>query len=340
MTISESAGLDERKRVLGIWDLRVSPVSVGGLLTLVAELQMQRMIHGTDIADMCIIGDAAHLLSIRSTQADGDLITLLDSEACKGSALLSMLLDMEGIGACYLCSTIAKLQDFLRASPYPYFAWPALSEQGLVSHRYGDTMFAQKFYHKNGFIPYLSCKAELVRWAVHFIKRNVIPYLPIVVHLKNNPNERGHSNADFDAWLAFLEACHPQYDVKFILVGNEEIDQRILKLPNALVARRFGSNLSRDLTLIQTAFIFMGMASGPCNMALFSETPYAIYKNPDHHAEQAMLELGKGDRFPFATPFQRVLRVFETEENLMSEFARLFTQVNRRDWERRLANLQ
>ena len=340
MNTSESTGPDECKRILGIWDLRVSPVSLGGLLILVEELQMQRTIHRTDFADICVVGDAAHLLPIRGAQADGGLVTLLDSAVCKDSALSSALLDIEGIGVYYLCDTIAALRDFLRTSPYPYVTWPALNEQGLVSHRYASTMFAQKFYRENGFIPYLSCKTEPIRWAIQFLERHVTPCMPAVVHLKNNPNEQGSSNADFDAWLAFFKACYQQYDVMFIVIGSEEIDQRVHKLPNTLVARDFGSNLSRDLALIRTAFIFMGMTSGPCNMALFSETPYVIYKNPGHDAEQMALELGKSDRFPFATPSQKILRVFETRENLMSEFVHLFTQVNRQDWERRLANLR
>ena len=77
------------------------------------------------------------------------------------------------------------------------------------------------------------------------------------------------------------------------LVGNEDVDNRITELPNVLLSRNFQSNISRDLAIIQISCAFMGMASGPCNMAIFSEIPYVIYKNPDHDAEQMALELGK-----------------------------------------------
>ncbi len=340
MTITELTEPDEGKRILGIWDLRVSPVSLGGLLILIEELQMQCVIHKTHFADICVVGDAAHLLPIRGARADGGSVTLLDSAVCKDSALLSVLLDMEGVGVCYLCDTIPALRDFVRASPYSYVTWPTLNEEGLVSHRYASTMFAQKFYRENGFIPHLSCKAEFIRWAMQLVERYVIPCVSVVVHLKNNRNEQGCSNADSDAWLTFFEVCHQQYDVMFILIGNEDIDQRVRKLPNILVVRDFGSNLSRDLALIQTASIFMGMASGPCNMALFSDIPYVIYKNPDHHAKQMTLELDKGNRFPFATPSQKVLLALETRENLTSEFAHLYSQIDRQDWESRLASLR
>ena len=110
-------------------------------------------------------------------------------------------------------------------------------------------------------------------------------------------------------------------------------------LPNVILSRDYGSSLSRDLALIQTASIFMGMTSGPCNMALFSDIPYAIYKNPDHDVEEMAIELGKADRFPFAMPFQKIMRIFETGDNLMAEFANLYAQINRQDWEKRVASL-
>ena len=328
------------KRIVGIWDLYLSPISLGGLLILVAELKMQCKIHGIESADICIIGDMARLLSSQHTQPDGGPVTLLDSEACKGSPLLSMLLDMEGIGDCYLYSTVAALKDFVQTSPYQYVTWPALSDQGVLSHRYANTTYAQRFYHEHGFVPCLSCKAKQIRYAVRFIERNVMPYVPVVVHLKNNPRERGCSNADFDAWFTFFQKCSSRYDVKFILVGNEMIDQRILGLPNILVARDLESDLSRDLALIQTAFAFMGMSSGPCNLAVFSKVPYAIFKNPNHDAEQMALELGEADRFPFAIGFQKILRVFETGDRLMSEFEHLYTSSSRQGWENRLDSLR
>ena len=164
--------------------------------------------------------------------------------------------------------------------------------------------------------------------------------MPVVVHLKNNPREQGCSNANFDAWFTFFERCVLRYDVKFILVGNETTDQRILGLPNVLVAQGVEGNLSRELALIQTALAFMGMASGPCNMAVFSDVPYVIFKNPDHHVRETALELGQADRFPFAVGFQKLLREFETADRLMSEFRLLYTSSSRQDWERRLDGLR
>ncbi|MBC8228373.1 hypothetical protein H8E77_02350 [bacterium] len=327
------------RRPIGIWDLSVSPMSLGGLLILFEELKIWSEIYESNAVDICVVGDIADLLPLYHLPTYKRWICLTDNSVCKDSVLLSMPLDMAGIETCYLFTSGAELQDFLHQAPYPYITWPALTPEGSVTHQYGRTMFIQEYYRKNGHIPFLSCKIEIVQWALQFIQNYVVPSIPVVVHLKNNPHQGGGSNANFDEWLSFFEACITRYNVKFILIGNEELDNRICKLPNTLVTRDLGSTLARDLALIQTGFIFLGMASGPCNIALFSDIPYVIYKNPYHHAEEMVSELGEGYRFPFATSFQKVLRIFETRENLISEFAHLYTPINRQDWERRLANL-
>lgn len=326
--------------MLGIWDSRLSPVTLGGLLILAEELQIQCRMHTAELADVCIVGDTAHIPSTPGPRVDDGTVTLLGSSEYEGGTLLSALLDIEGIGVCYRCDTAVELQDFLRTTPYQYITWPALNEEGPVNHRYSSTLFVQQSYRENGFIPRLSCKTGPVQWAVQFMERFVTASLPVAVHLKYDPNKQGDSNADLDAWLSFFKACYRCYDATFILIGNETIDRRVCELPNTLVAQDYGSNLSGELALIQTAPIFMGMATGPCNMAIFGENSYIIFKNPDHDTEEMKLELGTGNQFPFATPLQRLARVFETGENLMTEFDYLYTCVNRHNWKDRLVRLR
>ena len=333
----------ERPRVLGIWDLRTAPVTLGGLLFLVEELHAQAMIHEAEIAGVCFVSDASHPSPVLDAPASNGAVTQLDGPTCARSVLLSTLLNLQGVDTCFQAGSLTAVKDFVSRHSDTFIIWPSLDavdEYGRVDYAYGTTFFLQRFYNEYGSIPAISAKAHPIHWALDWIEERVVPSLPVVVHLKNNPREEGCSNANFDEWLAFFKACITRYNVRFILIGNEEVDQRIRKLPNVLVAQDLGSTLARDLALIQTGCVFMGMASGPCNMALFSETPHVIYKNPDHDVEQMALELGESERFPFATPFQKILRVFETRENLMSEFAHVFTHVNRQDWERRLANLR
>jgi hypothetical protein len=323
--------------VIGIWDTNNSPLSLGGLLVLAEELKMQAMVHQAKSAAIGIVGDRAGSLFSGHLPQNGEPIVLLSRETCQGSALLLLLLDLENINVCYVCPALEEFQKYLQARPKRRIIWPQADEQHIISHKYSSTIFIQKFFAERGFIPHLSCNNDLLKWATGFTAKYVAPSLPVVVHLKNNPKLKGYSNANFDSWYNFFLACDGQYDVKFILIGNEPIDPQITQLPNVLVARDFESYLSRDLALIQTSYIFMGMSSGPCNMALFSAVPYAIFKNPDHDVEEITLELGANIRFPFAMPLQKFLRIFETPEGLMSEFADLYAHINQSDWKIRLA---
>ena len=73
--------------------------------------------------------------------------------------------------------------------------------------------------------------------------------------------------------------------------------------------------------------MFLGMASGPCNVAIFSKIPYAIYKNPDHHSKEMKRELGTKDHFSFAGSYQKIYRMKETEANLREHFFSIYDHL-------------
>ena len=327
-----------QKRILGVWDIEKSKPGLGGLLIFVEELKIQQIIEKAEYIDVCFVGNVSQALSMKKVYGMEGMLTSLSKEDCKESPILTALLDLDSIDLCYQCNSFEILQKFVLDSSCLYTLWPSINGQGTQNHDYGSTLYTQCFFDKHLSIPYLSCREEVVRWAIEFLQSRVFPDMPVVIHLKNNPNEENCSNANSDEWSSFFRACNLHYDVKFVLIGNEELDGRILDLPNTMLARDFGSNLSRDLALIQTAYIFMGMASGPCQMALFSNVPYVIYKNPDHHAKEMQLEIGSEDRFSFGSSLQRFLRVFELQEGLMSNFDFLYTNVDRFDWEKNIGS--
>lgn len=310
-------------------------VTLGGLLILAEEVQIQRLIRGAALADLCILEDMADAGSAASAPGKSD-----PSAGAIGSARwpwLGALEALEGIGTCYVCGSVAALRDLVGAGSQRYVPWPAFDDRARSKHPYGSTVYAQSFYRARGFVPHLACKPEARLWAHRFVEDYVAPDLPVVVHLKNNPAAPGESNANADAWPAFFEACRGRYDVRFLLIGDDELDGRVRALPNVLVTRERGATLAQDLALIQHAFAFMGMASGPCNMAIFSDTPYVIYKHPDHHPDEMHAELGEADHFPFGTPLQRFVRAFETPEDLLARFAAIYAHADPAAWVRRLA---
>ena len=311
--------------VMGIWDLRLQPMSLGGLVILAAEMIMQKNIHNAPSALLGIIGNESGDLCNENFQSK--------------MPLLSIIKNIEGIDdSVRFFDNHIKFCEYLALHGDEYIIWPKTDGQSLINYQYGTTFATQEFYQKNKCIPYLNFKEKVQGWAIKFMRDHVLPRIPVVVHLKNKQGESGCSNADFDVWLAFMVSCHTQYeDIVFMIIGNNELDRRFFNLPNVIVTKEFGTSLVQELTLLNSAYMFMGMASGPATMSLFSEIPYMIYKNPGHDAQQMDLEIGTSDHFSFATSKQKMVRIVETPENLLANFQKLYIETNRQEWTNKIA---
>jgi hypothetical protein len=171
-------------------------------------------------------------------------------------------------------------------------------------------------------------KPPLLVWAESYLKQRAVNRLPIAIHLKHNPAITGQSNANLDSWLTFMSWIQRDYPVHFFLVGDDNCYNKINSLNNISIVTNDGVTIDRSLALIQVAPLFMGMMSGPANMALFGERPYLIFKNPDHHAREMGLEIGDFDRYSFAHPNQRVLRMWDSVENLTNAFKTVVSQLD------------
>lgn len=325
---------DDKKRILGLWDLKKARVSIGGLILLSVMLKAKALIQNAKIAGICFIGN--------DSARNNDPIVVLTKAECEQSILFSALLNFEGIKSCYKVKTPFAVEKFARENAEWYFFPPLCDLDSKVIHNsmYESTLFLQQFFSEHKFIPYFRMDMKPVKWAIDLIDKCISPSLPVVIHLKNNPLQKNCSNARFDEWLGLFKMCVGAYDVKFILVGNEDLDCRIAALPNVIVTKQIGATLAQELALIQIAYAFMGMSSGPCNAAICSNTPYIIYKNPDHDTEAMILELGTKDHFPFATPYQKFLRVFETSENLFLNFNYILANYKREEWKSRISSLE
>lgn len=327
---------ENKKQGLGVWDISKKSIGLGTLLILLEELQIQSINNAIECFDLCFVGnpkDFGILEGIRNYKP----MDLIDKGDLKSSFLLSALFNIKGLENIFWAESILKLKKYAEA--HYLVTWPEFQGDKLKHRNYESMLAVQSFYDSNKAIPYLSCKYKPLLWAVDFIENNLKGHLPVVVHLKNNPFAKSESNANFDIWSEFFEICYGEYDVKFILIGNEEIPDKICQFENVILSKDYDGNLSRDLALIQIAFIFMGMSSGPCNMAIFNDVPYVIFKNPDHHAEEMKKELGEHDRFLFAKPFQTILRQFETRDLLVSNFENIYSNLDKNAWKKKIETL-
>lgn len=326
-----------KKTIFGIWNIDISPLTLGGLITFIVELQIQLRIYGTPNFDICFIG--SNFKSCRSIEihnmhvADPDAGGISAPYGIEQLSVITILRDFSPVSCCHFFRTFEEFQEIYGSDPSSRIVWPDVRGSTDIPHKYNDTRYIQNYFRQNGFIPLISSRGESEKWATEFIKNIVSPSIPVVIHLKNNQNQKNCSNANFDAWYGFFLHYIQKSTVKFILIGNEPLDSRIISLPNVIITADNGGNLPRDLALVSKAAIFMGMSSGPCNIAIYSDIPYAIYKNPDHDVEEMKLELGNSSRFTFSTNYQQLLRVFESTERLIEEFEELSLVITKTDME-------
>jgi hypothetical protein len=282
-------------RLVGVWRRQSGPLRLGSLLTFLAELAVVKRIRGAAVVDVRLESSA---------QRDG-----------RGSSVADIILPH-----------MAAIDSFCWVETFEpedaAWQWP----EDLAHHDYQSSEVLQQLYDAHGTHPEIHVSPELVGWADAWLREHGGGAWPVVVHLKNNLRGWGESNADFSVWYDFMNR-YLTSPVFFILIGNEQVDRRIDELENTLIANSFGLSLVQELALIERAGAFMGMSSGPCNMAIFNRVPYAIFKNPDHHASAMARELGERDHFLFASPEQRFLRQRETPQLLVREFTRLFSHV-------------
>ncbi len=313
--VSLRSDLKKTKRVCGHWDLTVSPLTLGGLLIFVEELSLVAQEKSCDSGCDIVFSGELNLPIVGQERANQEDLIVLTKAICKNYLLLNVLYELAGVKNIYWSQSagsvgLIKFRD--------YEIWP--SENIKTQYRYGTTKYVQNFFKTHGQIPYLLVNLASRRRALDFYKKHLKSEMAVVVHLKNVPLQLGQSNANFDAWFKFFAYCSSRYKAKFILIGNDEPGEQIRKLKNVIVASDESQDIGRDLALIQAGSFFMGMASGPCNMAIFGKVPYVIFKDPDHHRPEMQEELGDDDHFIFSGPLQKILRVVQTEQILIEQW--------------------
>jgi hypothetical protein len=225
---------------------------------------------------------------------------------------------LEGLDALHECSDPSQIQR-LAANPAACIAtFPAFDEALTGRFQYDTTSRIKDGYDRLGSLPYLTMKPQWRAWARDFLSQHALGGHAVAVHLKQVAGADGQSNADLGTWRQFFAACDERHKVRFLLIGDDPCPDEILLLPNILRMRDRGGNLVRDLAIVEGADAFMGMASGPFNLALFGRKPYAVFKDPTHHTAEMLREIGHASRYGFACRGQVIRRISPRPADLMS----------------------
>lgn len=308
---------------LGIWDISRGGLSLGGLLIFVAELSAT---FKGESFDLCLLDPSS---SIRDL-CDSPTPNSIGQIRIGGHPTLNAIALLQNVDRILYSTSIDELRNIKNVS-----TWPNLAN--LDQHRQISTLQLQELFKSGIPIPPLRFIDAQRRKNKEFLKENLRARLPIVVHLKNSTQDP-LSNAKQDIWCAFFSEMLSREEFYFLLIGNEEISANILELPNTLSTSNHHLSLCDELSLIELAYAFMGMAAGPCQMAIFGSNPYRIYKHPDHHKEEMNEELGDKNFLPFARANQKIIRQFETTQGLIEGLNEIDCKTEAINWRDRFCD--
>lgn len=305
--------------VLGWWDKTLSGATIGTLLIFLAECGLVAKLCDASIVDIAVDAQSHGIKNISIGEW-----RCLDANECD-DAVLSVLAGIESVDKVFACGGDAGFQALGSQLSNTHKIWPLAGRCGLPAP-YDTTKYVQALWMEVGRFAPLEFRPHIRKWADEAIRSQFGKRPTVGLHLKNAPHQGAGflSMADESSWCEFLSMANDQYEVGFLLLGDDPVEKRILKLPNVALAREIGAEcFGQHLALLGQCAGFMGMMSAICNMALFSDTPYAIFKNPDHHRDEMLMEIGIEDHYPFATQQQKVFRINETPASLLFELRRM-----------------
>ena len=304
------------KHVVGVWDTSRASLNLGGMLILVAELSLlHRAAGSTGVSVAFVVSN-----TMRTTELQARVSAMAEIADC-----------CVPVGRVFVCSNIDDVKSLAEEEHGNLVsAWPPANL--LAGYRYESMDLLQEMCEVFRQFPVLEMQGAQLASAQDMLASKAFDRPLIAVHLKSiSPLTEGTSNADHVAWWRFFDAVGVR--AKFLLVGQDPIPNTISELPNVIVARSLGATSVQQLALVRLSDAFMGMASGPCQMAIFGRKPYAIFKNPQHHREEMIKELRSPRGFGFSLPGQRLIRENETPELLQHCFEELLHGIVRGDEE-------
>ena len=323
-----------KKHILGIYDLKTLPWSAGDPLLFIEKLNTLKIIHNADMIDVCIIYDKENPTGIRK-----DSKIKMNNAQDYMMDFLPLFNTCPYLGSVFQFNSRKEFNDFLKNNIHKYDIFPSLRQYLDESYNFvGQGIVILKelenFYKKYGYIPYLRIGERYRYWAnsfyLHYLPRNTVP---IVLSLRQPLSTvKSVRNADPKVWLAFIDKCKVVYDdIVFVVVGTrEEIFQGLRERSNVIIARDYGTSIIENLALIKSSYCYLGTASGPTTIALFSDLPYLIFQMP----EIEKYGLGEGNSFSFSTDRQKIFSsdISATVELIFSEFKELISRLDKNKW--------
>lgn len=293
--------------IVGILNLDVDSGYLGRSLMFVEDLQVQARLRRVAKIELAV--------------------WVPDARLRNAGPILDVLASLDALDALHICTDTSHIRRLVPQSPSCSTAFPSFDEAMTESFQYDTTLRIKDGFDRLGSIPFLTMKPNVRAWALEFLMRHRNGGCAVAVHLKQVAGTAGESNADINAWRQFFAMSAESQPVRFLIIGDDPCPEEIACLPNISLMRDHGGYLVRDLAIIECADAFMGMASGPFNMALFGRKPYSVFKDPGHHAAEMDKEIGSANRYGFAGHGQIIRRVSPRPADLMGALGDMLASV-------------
>jgi hypothetical protein len=320
------------RRLLMIYDLSAQPFSIGDILVIQEASLVLREKWQVDKVDFALLYNPQS-----PTSGDPAFSGITEENVMYHLAsVLPAAQTNQHLGSLFLFNSQRQLQLFVSNSAEQYHVWPSAtdiaSREYLLYRVFNEMVY--DYSREHGKIPYLSCRAFLIKWAEGFYEEHAASHVPVTVQIRNNKKISPGRNLRMQCWLEFFRYCEGRYPVKFVVIcARHEVDDRLRQCPNVIIAKDHLTSLEQDLALIHTAALHMGAASGPGTMAVFGSKPYLLVNTdlgPGLYRD--MVQTDDYVRFSFSLPSQRITLGPETTEVLIEEFARMWAEADLEGW--------
>lgn len=323
-----------KKRILGIWDYRYLPWSIGDPLVFIEMLSILKIKYAAEAVDICIVYDPNNPNGIRKVERYTEVSVqeyMLE--------FLPIFSTSPYLGSIFQFNSINEFLRFLKNNIQDYELFPPLSVYlaGKYNYRYDTDHLKdiEDFYKTYNYIPFLKVGDKALSWAKNFYKSNIPEDKVAIALTLRGALDGSPRNANKEAWLKFINECSKSFsEVFFVVLGSrEEVFEELRKCKNVLLSKDFGFSIQEDLALIRSSLMYMGTESGINNIARLSDLPYLIFQCPSREPAHRY-GLDKGKNFIFANAKQKTfsIEIPATTDFIFQEFKSLYPQLDKNAW--------
>lgn len=335
-------------KYLGIYDLRILPLSLGDMLSWLATQKLLAKRYNSKKLDIFVIFPPSFVGNLLNEVKTREF---WKSHLDELSLIFSTDADVENF---YVCSNVLEINNFKS-----YFnGIEALGQNEFLLRNLKDIniiwSYIRSFQRFDLFNDYfISKKKTIILESHNDVRDEALKILdfykisePIVCQPRFRMIDNGLPPSDprrdssFLKWNNFLRIASTRFpNQKFLIIGRRQsIPDELLAYGNVTCSRDIGMSLGHELALVRQTKIFIGASSGFAIAANFSKSPYIIYNLKPAGIENYGLETGRlslifasynqimlSDEIDFEK-FEEIVKIFQIDiEN------RNLDHVNRED---------